>query len=191
MENMLLQYIRSIVQVPPAEVEKLLDIGKHVTIRKGDYFLQEGQIPRKFAFVGKGLFRYLYIDADGREYTRNFMPERSFISAYAAMVQQKPSRMFIEALENSEIMEIDYSRWQEVKKGHACWSQFVIILLQKAFVFIENRERDLLLLDAGQRYNVFREEFPGLEKRVSQQLLASYLGISPVSLSRLRKNGSY
>ncbi len=187
MENMLIQYIRSIVQVPPAEAEKLLDIGKPVTIRRGDYFLQEGQVPRKFAFVGKGLFRYLYIDAEGREYTRNFMPEQSFISAYSAMIRQKPSRVFIEALENSEILEMDYSRWQEVRKGHSCWDRFLIAMLESAFSTRESRERDLLLADAGERYNIFRADFPGLEKRVSQQLIASYLGISPASLSRLRK----
>ncbi|WP_220392968.1 Crp/Fnr family transcriptional regulator [Chitinophaga lutea] len=184
---MLIQYIRSIVTVPPAEAEKLLDLGKAVSVRKGDYFIHEGQIPRKFAFVGKGLFRYLYVDGEGREYTKNFMPEQHFIAAYSSMIARQPSRMFIEALEDSDILELDYAGWLQLLQGHACWSRLLIRMLEHAFSVKENRERDLLLLDAGKRYDLFRAEFPGLEKRVAQHLIASYLGISPVSLSRLRK----
>ncbi len=187
MENMLIEYIRSIVPVPPNEADKLLDLGKKAFVRKGDYFIHEGQVPRKFAFVGKGLFRYLYIDGAGREYTKNFMPERHFIAAYSSMIARQPSRMFIEALENSEILELDYNEWLQLLQGNACWSQLLIHMLEHAFSVKENRERDLLLLDAGKRYDLFRSEFPGLEKRVPQHLVASYLGISPVSLSRLRK----
>jgi CRP-like cAMP-binding protein len=190
MENKLLLLIRNIVSLPAAEENKLLDICSTATIKKGESYIQAGQVPKKFAFIYEGLFRYLYRDAKGNEYTKNFISENNFILAYSAMIQQTPSKMYIEALENSVVYEIDYSDWLTLKNNHPGWNIFLIALLEKAFMIKENRERELLLLDAEKRYEIFKKEFPTLESRVKQHLIASYLGISPVSLSRIKNRTS-
>lgn len=94
--------------------------------------------------------------------------------------------MFIEALEDSVICEIQYKDWIKLKQEHVCWKELLILFLEKAFVIKEKREREFLLLSATERYTIFKEEFPGLEHRIKQHHIASYLGISPVSLSRLK-----
>ncbi len=94
--------------------------------------------------------------------------------------------MYIEALENSTVYELEYLEWLTLRKENSCWDLFLITLLEGAFATKEKRERELLLLDAEERYNIFKNEFPGLESRIRQHLIASYLGISPVSLSRLK-----
>ncbi|ABG59520.1 Crp/Fnr family transcriptional regulator [Cytophaga hutchinsonii] len=187
MKQELALFIKKIIDLPAAEEKKLLAITRVYKVPKGDFYIQIGQIPKKFAFVAKGLFRYVYIDSKGNEFTKNFVPENNFALAYSSMIRHEVSKMAIEALEDSIICEIDYTDWLTLKKGNACWNIFLITILENAFTIKENRERDLLLLDAEQRYETFRQEFPALETRVKQHLIASYLGISPVSLSRIRK----
>jgi len=196
MGNNSLNKIRTFLDLvtPAAPKEQkacFLQLLKPVMVPKGVYFISAGQIPRKFAFVNEGLFRYLYIDKAGKEFTKNFITEGNFIVSYSAMVSQKPSLLYIEALEDSHILEIDYNRWMEVKKKHECWNVLLVAMLEQAFMVKEKRERDLLLLDARERYIGFLHEFPTLENRVKQHLIASYLGITPISLSRIRKNGNH
>lgn len=190
MLNNLIHLIKSIIDLPETEEKKLLAITHISTLKKGDFYIQAGQTPKKFAFVAKGLFRYLYMDSKGNEYTKNFIAEQNFILAYSSMIQHAPSKMYIEALEDSVIYEIDYNEWLKLKNNHTCWNIFLIALLEKAFMIKENRERELLLLDAEQRYEIFKKEFPTLESRIKQHLVASYLGISPVSLSRIKNRVS-
>jgi len=186
MAQSFISFVKRIIDLPEAEEAKILKLLKPVKIAKGEYYIREGQIPKKFGFVEQGLFRYLYINNKGTEFTKNFILENNFISAYSAMISQQPSRMFIEALEDSFVYDISYNDWLNLKKGHECWNQFLVTILEKAFSTKEIRERDLLLLEAQERYNLFKKEFPTLEHRIKQHLIASYLGISPISLSRIR-----
>lgn len=179
--------IRHIVEVPDSEAEKFLSLLKPSSLPKGSYFLREGQIPTKFAFISQGLVRYLYVDQKGTEYTKNFITAGVFMSSYSAMITQTPSQMYIQALEDSQLYEINFKDWLELKKGHPCWNKLLVYILEKVFALKEKRERDLLLLDAQTRYELFKKEYPNLEPRIKQHMIASYLGISPISLSRLKK----
>jgi len=175
------------LNIPEKELQELLHISEYKTIHKGDYFITAGQVPRKVAFVINGLFRYVYIHENGNEFTKSIIAENNFISSYSAMINNSPSYFFIEALEDAEILEIDYQNWLEIKEKNPFWNVFLLKILEKAFSIKEKRERELLLLDAEKRYDIFINEFPNLENRVSQQIIASYLGIQPESLSRIRK----
>lgn len=169
------------------EVTALFGISKPVSLAKGERFIEAGQIPRYMGFVVKGLFRYVYLDDEGNEFTKNFLPENSFITSYSAMVQQQRSWFAIEALEDSQVLKFDFLSWKKISQDNSQWDRFLLQMLEKAFIIKEKRERELLLLDAESRYRIFREEFPGLDKRVKQHIIASYLGIKPASLSRIRK----
>jgi CRP-like cAMP-binding protein len=175
------------LNLPEKELNELWNISEPKTISKGDYFISEGQIPKKMAFVVKGLFRYVYVDEKGNEFTKSIIPENSFISSYSAMIQNSSSYFSIEALEESEILEIDYKNWQKIKDQNSFWNIFLLQIIEKAFCIKEKRERELLLLDAEKRYEIFMAEFPNLENRISQQIIASYLGIQPESLSRIKR----
>lgn len=182
-----LNTIKRIVNIPDVEAEKFLSLLSPLTIPKGSYYLREGQVPLKFAFISHGLVRYLYVDQKGNEYTKNFIAEGVFMSAYSAMISHTPSLMYIQALEESHVYEINFKDWLELKKGHPCWNELLVYILEKVFALKEKRERDLLLLDAQTRYELFKKEHPNLEPRIKQHMIASYLGISPISLSRLKK----
>ncbi|MEN2415292.1 Crp/Fnr family transcriptional regulator [Flavobacterium mesophilum] len=173
--------------LPEKELLEFLNISKHNKIAKTNYFICEGQVPRKIAFVVKGLFRYVYTHENGNEFTKNIIAEGNFISSYSAMIYNTTSYFSIEALEDSEVLEIDYTNWIELKENNPFWNVFLVQILEKAFCIKEKRERELLLLDAEKRYEIFTSEFPNIENRISQQIIASYLGIQPESLSRLKR----
>ena len=181
------EIIKNISGLPETRSEQLLSIAQSKKLLKNEYFITEGQIPRKFCFALSGLFRYVYIDKEGNEYTKAIIPENNFISSYSAMIKDTPSYFFIQALEDAEILEINYRDWLSLKKSDPFWDGYLVTQLEKAYCIKEKRERDLLLLDAETRYLDFLEVFPLLENRVRLHMVASYLGIKPESLSRIRK----
>lgn len=187
MENEKKKSFLSHLGLPEKELQELLKISHNKEITKGEHFISEGQIPRKMAFVIKGLFRYVYTHENGNEFTKNIIAEKNFISSYSAMIYNAPSYFFIQALEDAEILEIDYADWLDIKEKNPFWNAFLVQVLEKAFYIKEKRERELLLLDAEKRYEIFTTEFPNIENRISQQIIASYLGIQPESLSRLKR----
>jgi CRP-like cAMP-binding protein len=188
MTDNLLNTIRTITHLPEEEEHKLLDIAHPQLLVKSDKFLSEGTVPQKFAFVNRGLFRYFYVNDKGNEFTKGFFSENSFIVSYTAMIRGVGSYYTIEALADAEILVIDYPKWKVMCNTHPCWNRLLIAMLEKGFAKKELRERELLLHSAEERYRSFLQEYPSLESRITQQLIASYLGITPVALSRIRKS---
>ena len=150
------------------------------------------------AIVLSGLFRYLYIDSQGNEYTKAFMAESSFLSSYSSMIRGEASYYFIEALEDAEVLAFRYDDWLLLRKTDPVWNDLLVRLLEKGYSVKERRERELLLLDAdggptavfvdaAARYLNFCAEYPDLNERVKQHQVASFLGIKPESLSRIKK----
>lgn len=168
----------------------LQEIGQQTILQKGDFFIREGQIPRKFALVQSGLFRYYYQNDKGIEFTKSFITSGNVLASYTSMLNLSPSLYFIQALATSTLLEINYKSWGSLQKQDAYWDKFLIRALEKGYAAKEKRERELLLLDAEMRYRNFINEFPGLDQQISQQQIASYLGIQPESLSRIRKKMS-
>ncbi|WP_343624233.1 Crp/Fnr family transcriptional regulator [Flavobacterium lindanitolerans] len=174
--------------IPEKQAAELLSISRTKSISRGEDYISAGQTPKTFAIVINGLFRYYYIDEKGNEFTKGFIPAATVLSAYSAMRYETSSFFYIQALEDSEILEIDYKKWLLLQQEDSFWDKFLIQALEKGYFIKEKRERELLLLDAEARYKIFTTEFPDLEKRIKLQIVASYLGIQPESLSRIRKN---
>ena len=138
--------LRSIADVPDRAIEEILDISKVVQLEKGENFIRAGDVPTKFAFVVKGLFRYYYLNDSGQEFTKGFFPEHSFLSSYSAMIQKRESYFTIEALEHSLIIVIPYAEWHELNRDELSWNKFLVALLEKGYCNKEAREREFLLV---------------------------------------------
>jgi len=182
-----INYIKSIVKIPEAQIVKARSLVSIKQIKKDEYFLREGRFPKTIAFVKSGLFRYFYIDDKGNEFTKGFYLRNSFLLSYSAILEERGSYFAIQALEDSEIEAIDFIESQKLFAEHPCWNVFLVAYLQKILAMKVERERELLLFDAKQRYRKFLIQFPGLDSRIKQHMIASYLGIMPQSLSRIRK----
>ncbi|MEE9364898.1 MAG: Crp/Fnr family transcriptional regulator [Cellulophaga sp.] len=176
--------------MPHDKMEELFSICQVETLKANDYFIREGEIPKNFAFVFSGLFRYVYINDKGNEFTKGIITENNFISSYSAMISNSPSHFFIEAIENTKILKIPYNKWLVLLETDIFWVKFLLGLIEKGFSVKEKRERELLLLNAEARYLIFLREYPDIDKRINQTIIASYLGIRPESLSRIRKNSN-
>lgn len=174
--------------MPSNKADELIAVSEYGTLKANDFFINAGEIPKKLAFVITGLFRYLYISDKGHEFTKGLFAENSFICSYSAMISHSPSYFSIQALENAEILKISFSEWEKLLKKDPFWLKFLLQFVEKGFVTKEKRERELLLLDSKTRYLNFLEEYPDMDKRVKQTIIASYLGIQPESLSRIKKS---
>ncbi|UXP31741.1 Crp/Fnr family transcriptional regulator [Reichenbachiella agarivorans] len=186
MTTEIIHSIKQFTDLTESEIAEFIDISKIKNLHAKSYFIREGQVPTEFGFVLTGLFRYVYI-SEGKEFTKVFMPENSFISSYSSMISKIPSHFFIEAIEDSKVLSISYNNWQKLKLQNPKWNFLLVKMLEKGYSVKEKREREFLLLDAENRYRIFLEEFPNLENRVKQHMIASYLGITPIALSRIRK----
>jgi CRP-like cAMP-binding protein len=177
--------------LPSDRIEEFLALGKERKLSALDCFIRVQEVPVKIAFVKEGLFRYLYVNEKGDEFTKGIITESNFLSSYSAMVQQKPSFFAIEALEDSILFEIQWIDIAPLFEKDLFWSRFLLRFLEKGFMVKEKRERDFLLLDAETRYKNFLTDFPGIDQRIKQSIIASYLGIQPETLSRIRKKVAF
>lgn len=168
-------------------LEELEDRGKRKVYDQKQVFVREGEIPNKIGLIKKGLFRYYFLTNAGKEFTKVFMKEGDIISSYTSMIAGEQSYFTIEAIEKSEIIEISLHQWNKLRNADSKWDKLLIAFLEKGYSIKERREREFLLMDSENRYKAFLEEYPNLENRVRQHMIASYVGITPIALSRIRK----
>jgi len=187
MNSNFLNFIQSRVELPVVQRAKFNALISKKAIKKGENFISAGEFPKTIAFIKKGLFRYYYANAEGVEFTKAFFPENSLLSSYSAIVQERPSYFSIQALEDSEVEVVSYHEFVKLFDEFPGWNKLLLGMLQKAFIVKEERERQFLLLNAEQRYVSFLKHNPNLDKRIKQHLIASYLRITPESLSRIRR----
>ncbi|AOK92266.1 Crp/Fnr family transcriptional regulator [Paenibacillus polymyxa] len=157
-------------------------------IQQGTVLIETGEPVKHAYFCSEGLFRLFYTLADGREYNVGFSPEDDYVTSYGAMIQGELSTFSIEAMEDSVVIEIPYHVLMELMDTSHMWERFVRKSVERLYIRKEERERELLYLSAKERYHAFLLKYPGLDKRVAQYHIASYIGVSPVSLSRLLRS---
>jgi CRP-like cAMP-binding protein len=182
-----IDFIQTVTEVPDDIREGFQRLVHPRHFRTGEFFVCAGDKSRAIGFLQRGLFRYFYVSSKGEEFTKGFFVDNGVLSAYSAILENRASYFTIEALEDSEVEVVNYDDFIALFNGHPSLSTFLVALLQKAYIIKEAREREFLLFDATQRYESFLRQYPGLDQRISQQVIASYLGIAPESLSRLRK----
>lgn len=182
-----LEKLQQFTQLPDHQLEKIKPSLKLQTVPHGEHLDRSGDIPVNLAFIIQGLFRYYYITLDGDDMTKSFRGEGEFIGAYSALVQRKAMDYSIEALEDSELLIFPFDTFIRLSQSDFHWQRFHLKMLERLYLIKEQRERDLLLYDAQTRYLAFLEAYPGIEQRVKQYHIATYLGITPVSLSRIRQ----
>ena len=174
--------------IPDSEWEKVARASyESLQFKKGQYFVRIGDIPDKMGFIWSGLFRVFYLTEQGDERILVFRGENRFLSAFSAFLEKQPSWYGIQALEPSLLLCFNLDHYQRLMSEHPCWSQISRKYVENLFVEKEKREREFLSENAETRYLNFLESYPDIEQRVPQYQIASYLGITPVALSRIRK----
>lgn len=174
-------------EVPVSFFESHLDKIKRVEVKKGDILLRQGAVCKHTFFVESGLLKYYSIDDKGKTHVLQFAPEGWFVSDRESSFYNQPSSYFIDAQEDSTILLLEYNLFEELAKINPEFEKMNTRLLHRHILQLQNRIHLLLSASAEQRYQSFINTYPDLLLRVPQHLVASYLGVTPEGLSRIRK----
>ncbi len=170
----------------PVDLIKIASITKIVKINKGVHFIKDGEISFQTALVLKGLLRHYIINKDGTEKTLLFIPEKKSTGSPDTIFSNKPSSENIIALEDSIILKIDSRDFERIAKNNIRLLTLQNKSLKEVILSDVEQIKSLTIFSPEERYNYFCKTYPHLEQRIKQKYLASYLGITPTSLSRLR-----
>lgn len=179
--------------------EDLKQFSQHVKIKKykkNEIIHHIGDLFKNIMFINSGIARSYIIKEDGKDFTWyfHFSNENSanlknlFMVDYASFTHQEPSKMNFEALQDCEVFILEHKTLEELYSSDVKWQYFGRIMAQKAYYITHHRTISLLTLTAKERLNNLIEEYPNIFEQVPHYHIASFLGIAPQSLSRLRKS---
>lgn len=180
-------FLSNLLKIPK---ETIFECSEHYIpkkFHKGEYLLSAGEVCKGTYFVNEGLLRMYSIDQFGREHIIQFAPENWFISDRSSQFFNKNSRYFIDAVEDTRCILLNNDFFENLQKLYPDNSGGNIALLQRHIHGLQNRVNSLLSETAEERYLNFLKMYPDIMQRVPQWMVASYLGITPESLSRVRR----
>lgn len=184
------EYLRSYLEkyapIPAHEWEKLTGLLKSLHLDKNEYLIRQGDKPQRLAIIVSGIFRVFCITESGDDKTLAFRTKGMALAAYTPFLENRRTWFSIQALEAGELIYILLDDFKRLVQGHPCWEKATKEYFIGLYIEKEEREKSFLTEDAKTRYLRFKMKNPELEKQIHNFHIASYLGISPVSLSRIR-----
>jgi len=184
--DLLLKAIRHYIPLSSDDEAIIRSLFRTEKLKKGQHLLQAGNICRNIFFIEEGLVRY-YSIIDGEEKTSYFNKEGEFVCDYASFLPQRPSTINIQALEACTIYFISHSNLQLLYEQVKYGDRFGRMALEDVYVNLINQVNSLYNDPPELRYQIFLTRFPDTGQRIPQYYIASYIGIKPQSLSRIRK----
>lgn len=157
-------------------------------IRKDEYYQEAGKVPREVIFLTEGIMRVCYYNNKGEEVTKYFIDENNFLADINSYNQGIPSTEYVQAVTNCKYFVLSKSAMQELSMTIIEWDRIIAKITTKGLAEKVNRISPMMAEDAKERYRKFLFNFPTLANRIPLSYLASYLGITQSSLSRIRKN---
>lgn len=186
MYSLILQNIARYVQLTEEEAAVFTGLLQLKKLRKKQFLVVAGEECRYEYFVIKGCLKQYYLDDKGLEHILMFAPEDWWASDMYGFISHQPALTSVQAVEDTEVLALERNAFEELVKKVPQFERFFRIILQRAFVTNQRRLIESMTLAAGKRYENFVQQYPSLEQRLSQKQIASYLGITPESLSRVR-----
>ena len=175
--------------VPLTEEDQEL-IKNYLTVkklRKRQYLLQEGDVCKVVAFVEKGALRLYRVNEDGTEHIVQFALDGWFITDLYSFLTNEPSTYNIDAIEDSELVLISRPASDELRKLSAKYQEFIFQATSEAYIQLERRITSTISLGLEERYKDLITNFPTITQRVPQHMIASYMGLTAETISRVRK----
>lgn len=171
------------------ELESIVSVFKPTTIKKGGYFLKAGKACDKLSFIKSGLLR-IFVRTEGKEVTQWISTKGYFVTDLSSLVFNTPARFTIQALSDTELYTIDRKNYNTLQSTIPQWPELEKLFIAKCFVMLEDRIFSQLSMTAEERYDLFFEQNKELFNQVPLQYLASMLGMTPETFSRIRKKKS-
>ena len=184
--DLLRQLISQFVKLTDEEWDLMVPHLSEKVIKKNDYMIREGQIGKELGYVVQGDMRHFYT-RDGEEKTTYFYFENALVGPYMSCVTGQPSQLSIEALTETRLLVFPYSAMKSLYAQSHTWEKFGRVLAEYLAIGLEERMVGLLTLSPEERYvQLLQSNKAKILERIPQHLIANYLGVTPVSLSRIR-----
>ena len=186
--HLILKNVAKHISLNEEETAFFIALLEQEEIAKKDFILKEGQLCKNISYVHSGTLRAYYVDKDGRESTIMFAVTDWWITDMFCFINQLPAMLYIEALEQSTILQLSKNNFDTLCNSVPRFERFFRIIMQNAYIREQLRVLENLSLTAEERYNNFLEKYPQMVQQVTQKQIASYLGITPEFLSTIRAN---
>ena len=180
------EYLNNLIHFTESEMDVFLLLFTKKQLKKDEYFAIEGEFSSSLAFISTGIVRAFYRNNQGYEYNKTFFSKKGFIGAYSSLITNQENKINLQCLTDCSFLIADFSKIKKLYDTNPKIERLARILAELYFVSKEKREIELVMMDASERYTIFQKEHPKLENRIPQYHVASYLGITPTQLSRIR-----
>lgn len=185
----LIKNLSKFVPLTPQEVGIIQSLFTFRKYRKRQYILQEGDVARYETFIVKGVTRTYQVDEKGQEHVLQFGLEDWWVGDLYSFLTEAPTTYNVDCLEDTEVMHITRADLETLYEKVPKMERHFRIMIQNAFITSTRRLSATLAKSAQERYEEFIERYPQIEQRVANHQIASYLGITPQTLSRIRSHG--
>ncbi|WBL24291.1 Crp/Fnr family transcriptional regulator [Zunongwangia sp. HGR-M22] len=180
------EYILQFGYLNKQEIELINSKVQELVLHKGDFFSEAGKIPSQVGFVEEGVMRGFYIN-EGEEITRCFINENNLVVDYINFEANAASSEYLQACTDCKLIVFSKQHWEELSHTITGWARIKNKMVQTC-MYQKSRKGPVISQDATTRYREFLKNYPSLLNRISLTYIASYLGVTPQSLSRIRKN---
>jgi CRP-like cAMP-binding protein len=181
------QFLNNITTITNAEFANSIVYFKPITLRKGDYFIKQHKVCRHVGFITTGTLRTFYINNKAKQTTSCFCTENSFTTSYESFILQSPSRLSIQAVEDSELLVIEYNDLQTLYKTSPVWQNIGRSVAEQEYIVMQQYASVLNNETAKEKYLRLLNEQPAVIQKANVEDIASYLGITRRTLSRIRQ----
>jgi CRP-like cAMP-binding protein len=183
----LIDYFENLLPLTEAEKSVVDEVFMERSVRRRQFILQEGDVSKYNTFVVEGCFRMYFVDEKGKEHNLQFAVEHWWIGDIGSFHSEQPSKLYIEALENSVILQIKKEDQLKLFVDHPKFNRIFRVLTENALVSAQRRILQNISSTAEERYLDFSKRYPNFFNRISNVQIASYLGVTPEFLSTIRK----
>jgi CRP-like cAMP-binding protein len=181
-------YVLQFGNLNQQQIDLIAKKGFELTLRKDEYFSEAGKIARQVGFIIEGITRVCYYNNKGEEITKYFIAENNLVVDIESFDNEICSSAYVQAITDCQLICFTKKDWQELLQTIVGWDLIVHKMIAKALIQKVERRSPLVTEDATERYLKFLEIYPNVVNRVPLAYIASYLGITQSSLSRIRKN---
>lgn len=186
--NALIEYILQFGNLSQQQIALILNKATATELRKDQYFSEAGKVPDSVGFIVEGVLRICYYNDQGDDITRYFVDENHMVVDINCFDNKIPASEYIQAVTDCKLVMISREDWDDLSNTIVGWESIINKIIQKALIEKLARKAPLIEQDATTRYLTFLDKFPQMANRIPLSYLASYLGITQSSLSRIRKN---
>jgi len=181
------QVMKQMIAISEDELDDFLSEAVVKNFKRHEFLSQPNLVPNEIFFINKGLLRVLITDTEGTEHTIHFALENQFITDYSHFIQKQPSIYSLQTLEETQVVVLPRATIEWGYKNLTEGQKMGRLIAEYYFIYQDDRIKNLYIRTPKERYDTISGVFPNIHNRVPQHMIASYLGITPIHLSRLKK----